>query len=625
MTLSATFFRPASMWFVLVIALLYLQACNSVNTDNQDDEPNGSEFVDGFNFSVTNEVKLTVKAGVMADISSVAQLYNGHPNNGGKMMQQFAIKPEQTKVMDITVPNHVRESLYVISSLPNGINSIHKVNVGGNTAQVEISTQSAEPNNSGENAGLMNAPKAYNTIPVFEDFEGGSRDPLAAACWVFQASTVTSAGNPISGSFSVRTGTMTNPLSPPSVTTPWINFYGAGELTFSHKSDNNSANGSLRVIAVNEFGTPDFSNPLFTYNYSNGTGVRNESVAIPQSMNGVYRVAFFYFGNGGNQRGFLDNVSIPGAYASDPANNCEPVVAAPTPVEFNNFYPAEGQFGTLAFEDNWPGFGDYDMNDLVLGYNINEVTNANNQLIRLEYTAKIRATGGVLNSGFGLLVNAPNSAIESVAGNVINRNFKPFNGNGTEQGTGHDGTGSIIILWDDLHSLMPSFSNVRPQDPYRQPVELQVVVTFNTPQPRNILGAVPYNPFIFVHGTRNGQPWGGRGHEIHLPFQQPTSNVNFDLFKTSSDHSIRTFREDGPKPGMFMYFEIEGFWYTSREHLNWVLDIPVEWVYPRSTISVFDAYKNYKDWAISGGNAYPDWYLDTPGNLHENRVFRAPN
>ncbi len=35
---------------------------------------------------------------------------------------------------------------------------------------------------------------------------------------------------------------------------------------------------------------------------------------------------------------------------------------------FDNYYPSKTVFGTLAFEDLWPGKGDYDMNDLVVDY-----------------------------------------------------------------------------------------------------------------------------------------------------------------------------------------------------------------------------------------------------------------
>ena len=38
---------------------------------------------------------------------------------------------------------------------------------------------------------------------------------------------------------------------------------------------------------------------------------------------------------------------------------------------FDNYSPAEGQFGTLAFEDLWPAKGDYDFNDIVIDYQYN--------------------------------------------------------------------------------------------------------------------------------------------------------------------------------------------------------------------------------------------------------------
>ena len=41
---------------------------------------------------------------------------------------------------------------------------------------------------------------------------------------------------------------------------------------------------------------------------------------------------------------------------------------------FNNYYPSKGNYASLAFEDLWPNKGDYDMNDMVVDYNINQIT-----------------------------------------------------------------------------------------------------------------------------------------------------------------------------------------------------------------------------------------------------------
>jgi len=69
------------------------------------------------------------------------------------------------------------------------------------------------------------------------------------------------------------------------------------------------------------------------------------------------------------------------------------------PRAFNNFYPVASS-GTLAFEDLWPSMGDYDFNDLVLGYRFKTVTNATNQVVEIEKTFTVRANGANLRNGF---------------------------------------------------------------------------------------------------------------------------------------------------------------------------------------------------------------------------------
>lgn len=43
-----------------------------------------------------------------------------------------------------------------------------------------------------------------------------------------------------------------------------------------------------------------------------------------------------------------------------------------------SYYPAEQVYRTLAFEDNWPKLGDYDMNDMVIRYRYSMINNAQN-------------------------------------------------------------------------------------------------------------------------------------------------------------------------------------------------------------------------------------------------------
>lgn len=47
---------------------------------------------------------------------------------------------------------------------------------------------------------------------------------------------------------------------------------------------------------------------------------------------------------------------------------------------FNNFYPSANKVNTLAFEDLWPSTGDHDFNDMVVEYQVNQVSNSQNKV-----------------------------------------------------------------------------------------------------------------------------------------------------------------------------------------------------------------------------------------------------
>ena len=59
---------------------------------------------------------------------------------------------------------------------------------------------------------------------------------------------------------------------------------------------------------------------------------------------------------------------------------------------FVNYYPAAGK-GTLAYEDLWPGMGDFDMNDMVLNYRFKTITNSDNKVVEMEAEFTLLAFG----------------------------------------------------------------------------------------------------------------------------------------------------------------------------------------------------------------------------------------
>ena len=254
---------------------------------------------------------------------------------------------------------------------------------------------------------------------------------------------------------------------------------------------------------------------------------------------------------------------------------------------YNNYGPGEGVYGTLAYEDLWPRKGDYDFNDVVIDYNYNVITNADNDVVEMQSNFVLKATGAGYLNGFAFELPVNQSTVTSVSGNDISDGVFTFNSNGTETGQ----TNAVIVVFDDAHNVFnrEGFVNTDPALPYYEPVELTVTVGFNGSFGIGALGTAPYNPFIVANQIR--------GYEVHLPGMQNTILANQDLFGTDQDDS-------NPSQNKF---------YQTENNLPWAIHIPVSFDYPVESVSIDNAHLKFVEWAESGGSSYTDWYLDNSG------------
>ena len=62
-------------------------------------------------------------------------------------------------------------------------------------------------------------------------------------------------------------------------------------------------------------------------------------------------------------------------------------------------YPSSDTWATLAFEDNWPLVGDYDMNDLVVHYRLSSY-DVEGTLMRVKIEGEVVAIGASYHNGF---------------------------------------------------------------------------------------------------------------------------------------------------------------------------------------------------------------------------------
>jgi LruC domain-containing protein len=251
-------------------------------------------------------------------------------------------------------------------------------------------------------------------------------------------------------------------------------------------------------------------------------------------------------------------------------------------IAFNNFYPSEGTFATLAFEDLWPARGDYDFNDLIVDYNINTLTNIDNQVSKLRAEFVVRAIGAGFHNGFGFqLQNILSTEVSSVSGSALEEGYIYLNANGTEAGQSK----ATIIAFDDAWNH--GYANTDPSKAYAAPTEIiQIEINFTSPIPLDQLGLPPFNPFLIVNKQR--------GREIHMANYPPTDLVDPSYFGQFSDNS-------DPASGRY---------YKTETNLPWVLNLPSQFDYSIEKSSVDKAHLRFIEWVESGGSLYNDWYLN---------------
>ncbi len=277
-------------------------------------------------------------------------------------------------------------------------------------------------------------------------------------------------------------------------------------------------------------------------------------------------------------------------------------------------YPSVGAWATLAFEDNWPFQGDYDMNDLVLRYQVVTTTNSTGGVKDLDLTYQIQARGATYDSGFGVAFPgiASGTQLQSNTLAISGVNSGAAAATSPESGQNH----LTWILFNKAKDYDPAGSGYlnTQSDVKRTGATFTLHVTFTNAQNVETLGLPPYNPFIFrSDGVEN------RKIEVHLPGHPPTTKgAQCGLFLSSDDGSILGNTNS--------FYKTNG----GNGHaagLPWAINIGESWNHPKEQIQISVAYPQFTDWVSTGGAnpAYASWY--TPANALTGQAFeyyRAP-
>lgn len=264
---------------------------------------------------------------------------------------------------------------------------------------------------------------------------------------------------------------------------------------------------------------------------------------------------------------------------------------------FSSYTPSKTTFASLAYEDLWPAKGDYDFNDLVVDYQVQEIYNASNQVVDVKVKTVVRAVGASLKNGWGIQLPVAPSTIKKISGQSLKNNYITTSANGTEAGQSK----AVIMIFDDAFNQIKrvgaDFVNTVQNQPFSKGDTLSVSIEFNSPIASSTLGTAPYNPFLVVNYER--------GKEIHLPNYVPTDKADAKLFGTSHDRSNAA----------------KNTYYKNWKNLPWAIHLPVSFDYPYEKQEILKGHLMFSKWAESGGTQYADWYLDKTGYRSKANIY----
>ncbi len=471
-------------------------------------------------------------------------------------------------------------------------------------------------------ASFLTLSLALSGQTVSTDFESSNGNRGAETCWSFGGFSLTKKSNhkPISG-YSARSGSLNNNKSSFWLKSPFINL-NSGNITFKAKLHNSDGTRTYNIYVdfipydANDTWGEDDNNIVTGSVYTLTTphnSTQNVSIAIPSSIandGNAYKVYWRFESASGNRnrRMLVDDISIPGTYVSDPSNNCK-VLAQTADSDFdgvdddNDEFPTDPNraytvtdvtFGTIAYEDLWPAKGDYDFNDLVLGYRHEYVYDADNKVKEINTKYVVRALGGDLIEGFGVHFNglSPN-AVQSVSGNSLTTGTISQSGNGTELSQ----TYATIILCDNVEDVINrtsgAFFNTVPTNPTGTSDTLDVkIILTNSVNSSNLSGLS-----IFAFKDRD--------EEIHMKDNAPTDLADQSLFGTIDDASNAG----------------TGVYYCTQDGHPWAIQVSEEFDYPVERKDIVQAYLKFAEWAQSGGANSTNWYTEEAGNRNSGDIY----
>ncbi|WP_455625090.1 LruC domain-containing protein [Parabacteroides sp.] len=218
---------------------------------------------------------------------------------------------------------------------------------------------------------------------------------------------------------------------------------------------------------------------------------------------------------------------------------------------------------TYMFEDNWPGKGDYDMNDIVISVTMSNTTTAEGKLKAVDIVAKLHAVGATKKLAVAFQLDGMSR--NDVASDVEANQSRP-----------------VIRLFDDAHAEMgvPAGTITNTYNYDKSLVkEIHKHIDFNETLSTGV-NVGKFNLFVIW-----GDPEANLRNEIHLPGFYGTDKAAKNA--SCTDNYMST--EDG------------WMWGLAVPEMNFGS-------FPKETIHISEAYSGFGAWMA--GQDTPNWYMN---------------
>lgn len=236
--------------------------------------------------------------------------------------------------------------------------------------------------------------------------------------------------------------------------------------------------------------------------------------------------------------------------------------------------------GILAFEDNWPGKGDYDMNDVIVRYNCTLSYNKSNEVVKTEDTFTALWSGASYNNSFSYELNTNRNNVTT----TIESDGEAFAKQGLDPDLQNKATINVFFNAKDATAKNTKETTYN------------VTNVFNEPVGHEKFGTAPYNPFISVDKHfKHDQLEDGR-IEVHLVEHNPTDKADMTLFNSNHDQSDSTNNK----------------YYIASGNYPFAINLANATEFATVESKAVDAPENYPDytkWVESNGATNKDWYI----------------